>query len=92
MEKVAGKDWVSPRTVTVSSGLTMVDEGDKRPAVNPTQNILTGFDEPITEGVSNEKDNEKSSEKVSKKTSKKSASKKVSEKIDEKSDAEDCGF
>mgnify|MGYP002361616799 CR=1 FL=1 len=92
MEKVAGKDWVSPRTVTVSSGLTMVDEGDKRPAVNPTQNILTGFDEPITEGVSNEKDNEKSSEKVSKKTSKKSASKKVDKKVDEKSDAEDCGF
>jgi len=100
MEKVAGKEWVTPRTVTVSSGLTMVDEGDKRPAVNPTQKILTGFDEPITEGEPNEKDTKKSSEKVSeksdekingeksrKKTSKKSATKKVDEKVDD-----DCGF
>lgn len=67
MEKVAGKEWVEPRVVSVSSGLTMVADSDKRPAVNPMTKTLTAFDEPLTNEVTNDK---KESEKISKDESK----------------------
>lgn len=40
LEKVLGKDWVNFRTVSESSGTTMVHESDKRPEVKPIEKVF----------------------------------------------------
>lgn len=38
LEKIAGKEWVNKRTTSVSSGLTIAPESDRRQAVNQIEN------------------------------------------------------
>ena len=66
LEKFASKKWTAERTVSVSSGLTMAPEDDKRPAVNPLQKAINAFSEepiekidPINQEEKKENDKEK---------------------------------
>lgn len=51
LEKIVGKEWVNERVTSVSSGLTLAPESDKRPAITSAQKDFELFIDTQTETV-----------------------------------------